>query len=76
MLGLKARDSQVLGLKVQVSTVSFKQGQFQVAQGGLELRESSAQRVLGLEVCATTAWPLRLTSGWALHSDLQESFIC
>ena len=56
---------------------SFKLDQSHVAQGGLELTEICLPvfPVLGLKVYATTAWPLWLTSGLALHSDLQANFI-
>ena len=67
VLGLKACDSQILGLKAWATTTwlcfSFIVDQSHVTQSGFELRDSSASasQVLELKMCATTAWPLGLT---------------
>ena len=63
MLGLKVCEFQVLGIKVWVTTAwlcfSFRLDQFHVAQRD---PSASVSWILGLKVCATTDWPLWLSS--------------
>ena len=71
--------SQALGLRLCELCFSYRFDHFFcVAQGSLELTgiylSKSVSQVLGLKVCATTAWSLM--TYLALHSDFQASFIC
>ena len=72
--GIKGMGSQVLGSPLCELCFSFRQIQSCVTQGGLELTLPVSQ-ILLLKVCATTPWPVWLTSVAALPSDLQASFI-